>query len=256
MSVSPSVPPPGTITISAQALQAASEPIVGPLLSHLIRTETLLGWCAYVVDSAVQQSFPWQDPELAHLFWWHQLPDELAMRHWLEGGYRQLNLGWQMAVASAYYSAAGAWFGQELEALYVGQRHRYEQAHCLVVHCGSDRGLALEISIALEAGPSEQEAYLQKLPRAASSSRESISLADISAGIPQMLAGSPPGEWLPPFHNGQEWILLQLERIERPSLQELSPRLLRETIQTWRQDQAKQLASHWIASLTTPEPHA
>jgi hypothetical protein len=255
MSADSAVSTPGDVTLTLETLQAASEPIVRPLLSHLIRTETLLGWCTYVVDSAVQQSFPWQEPDLAHLCWWHQIPDELAMRHWLESGYRQLNLGWHMAVASSYYSAAGTWFGQELETLYVGQRHRYERAHCLVIHCGNDRGLALEISIALEAA-ANQEAYLQSLPQAASISRETISLADISAGIPQMLAGSPAGDWLPPFHNGQEWILLQLERIERPSLQELSPRLLRETIQTWRQNQAKQLASHWLASLTTSEPHA
>lgn len=232
--------------LSLEALVELSRDSLAPLLPHLVQGELLGSWCSYVIDSAIQQLYGWKDPQGQHLYWWLDTESEVTVRSWLETGSRGIAMSWHLAVATAYFSAANAWFAPDLEDRYVARRHTYERAHCRLIDCGANHGLALDLSLVLEAGSDPLEVILAQLDDQVSISSEVISLADIRTGIPQVLAGSPPGEWLPPFHNGCSWILLQVERHERPSLQELAPRLLLEAIRAWRQQSAQQLTAHWL----------
>jgi hypothetical protein len=232
--------------LSLEAFVEMSRGSLAPLLSHLVQGDLLGSWCGYVIDSAVQQFYGWKHPEGQHLYWWLDTDSEATVRSWLEQGSRGIAMTWHMAVATAYFSAANAWFAPDLEDRYVARRHVHERAHCRLIDCGPNQGLALDLSLALEADPDQLEAILAPLGDQLRLSTEVISLADIRSGIPQVLAGSPPGEWLPPFHNGASWILLQVERHERPTLQELAPRLLLEAIRAWRQQRCQQLTAHWL----------
>lgn len=236
--------------LSSPKLINLSQALIAPLLQHLIQANLLFAWCQYLVDSAVQQLHGWEQPDLRHLYWWLDTESESTVNEWMKQGCRRQAVNWHLAVATAYFSAANSWYGAELEDRYVANRHNYEVAHCRLIDCGSNRGLALELNLALEASPLEHEAIVAPFLNQVHLTREVISLSDISSGIPQLLAGSPPGAWLPPFHNGLSWILLQVEHHERPSLQETAPRLLREAILSWRQQRTQELSAHWMQQFT------
>ncbi|CAE20267.1 hypothetical protein PMT_0092 [Prochlorococcus marinus str. MIT 9313] len=233
-----------TIDYLDQIIEDNSEKILSSLVLHHLQAATLSDWCSYVIDSSIEQQFHWDDPQEAHLHWWNSISDTSAMSEWLEQSFNQYCLKWRTAVSSAYYSASIAIYEEQLESLYIEKRNSYEYAHCKIFDFGSNRGLALEMSVAAESG-SDINKDLQDINQAT----EKISLADISNGIPSILASTSPGDWLPPFFNGVSWLLLQVEQIERPSLKELAPILLRDACQAWREEKTQSLTAYWIKQL-------
>ena len=224
--------------------------VIGPLLPYLLQSETLNVCCAHFIDSSVQQLYRWDRPDETHLCWWHNLKNEEAARNWLGYSERKITLDWHLAVASGYFSAAYSWYLECIEDLYVSDRKNHEFAHCSVLNCGQNHGLALELSISLESRDKQEHDDLSELPVGVTKQSETVSLADISTGIPQILAGSTSGEWLPPFHNGDSWLLLRVDRIERPSLSELKPVLLRQSMRKWRNQKIKDLTESWLRQIT------
>jgi len=236
----------GDPRLSFEALVELSSGSLAPMLNHLVKGDLLVKWCSYIIDCAVQRLYGWDCPESRHLYWWLDTESEETVLSWLDVGHRNISRLWHMAVATAYFSAANAWFAPNLEDIYVARRHAYETTKCRLIDCGDNHGLALDLSIMIETSTDELEAIVAPLGDQLRVSTEVISLADIRTGIPQILAGSPPGEWLPPFHNGVSWILLQVECHERPMFDELAPRLLLEAIRAWRQQSCQQLTAHWL----------
>lgn len=243
-------------SVSHLELVELSAPSIGLLGQHFVRSGCLVEWCSYVIDSAVQQAFAWSEPDRQHFLWWYNFESELEVSNWLDKICNKTSLNWHLSVSSAYYSAANKWYSSHLEDLYVNRRHAYESAHCNLIDCMGNQGLAVEISNLLDSSDIEPAEMLQSVGDRAKLSSLSVSLSDISSGIPQILAGCPPGEWLPPFQYGNSWILLQLVRHERPTRQEMAPQLLREAIQSWRQQRCHQLVDHWLQALNISQAAA
>jgi len=228
-----------------QIILNTSQKFVGSSAIHHLRASTLHDWCAYIVDASIEHEFHWKEPQEEHLRWWFDLVDPDAFKAWVNTTNNSQSVEWYKSISSSYYTASQAMFSDQIESLYVERRTNYEKVHCHVYDCGSSHGVAIETSVAIESGK-DIESLLERFPH----NSEAISLADISQGIPQILASTSPGEWLPPFFNGVSWILLQASRVERPSLSDLKITLFRDVCKEWRESKVLNLVSYWTNYLS------
>lgn len=237
-------------SISDSFIEAVSEVVFSGSAIYHLQAGTLPDWCGFCVDSAIERHYHWQEPLQQYLCWWHALDANNEMKKWIEKPLNFHALQWHLAVASSYYTAAIELFSDQLEEIYVEKRINYETATCDVLDFGDNKGLALEVAIALdESGLSLTEvSSITSTPLAVKT--ETLSLADISNGAPQVLAGSQPGEVLPPFYNGISWVLIQVSSFSRPTFDQLSAPLLRDSMREWRTERINTLVTTWINKLT------
>ncbi len=246
------------------SLCSYSDTYIRPALHHLINSDTLLEWCRYVVDLAIVEVFPWNEPDPKVLLWRYSLSSEADLNRWLNTNLRQLSISWFSSASCAYLSAARTWFADSLEDIYVSKRHEYEHANCKIMDFGLNKGLAIETALSHEENPSQ----LDNLLASAEFSNitifdENVMLGDRNSTISQLIASSSVGDLLPPFFNGNCWVLIKIINIYRPSRGELEPVLLRSSILNWREEAANMLVAYWSSqfqqssfnhSERTPQP--
>jgi len=234
MSITPySAQEPPNTAETAKTIRAFSAGIIDPLRPHLARFNSFEPWLTYCLDTWLVHNFPVSNPILENFCWLQQIDDQAQLDHWLTANpHHQRIIGRQISVASATHQAAQIWFGPGIEGIYLEQAHEHHKAFCDAIDCGQSQGLALELYATLQA---DQQSFDDAGHQALVLHEQQVLLNDLTSGVAQLLASIEPGELLPPFFNGQHWLILRLGRRELPSIESLAPQLMRNAIQAWRQ---------------------
>jgi len=223
-------PPPAE---TAKQLRGFSAGIIDPLRPHLARFNSFEPWLTYCLDTWIVHNFPISNPIIENFCWLQQIDDQAQLDRWLTANsHHQRSIGWQISVASATHQAAQTWFGPGIEGTYLEQSHHHHKAFCDAIDCGQSQGLALELYATLQA---DQQSFDDAGQQALILHEQQVLLSDLTSGVAQLLASIKPGELLPPFFNGESWLILRLGRRELPTIESLTPLLLRNAIQAWRQ---------------------
>jgi len=201
-------------------------------------TESL---CEYGLDMFVLNLCPWSSPTTENLMWWMGLSTSEDLEKWLSEEQNKASYQWHLSLSSSYYSLANNLFKDDINEIFITKRSLYECAECILLDFGTNEGLCLEASLLIEESSYTEVQILDDFSAEVKIYRDKISLADITSGIPQILSTGEEGEWFPPVCNGKNWILMKLVKIDRPSIADIYPSLLRESVKSWRSDKVNSL---------------
>lgn len=239
---------------TAKTIRAFSAGIIDPLRPHLSRFNNFEPWLTYCLDTWLVHNFPVSNPILENFCWLQQIDDQTQLDRWLTANpHHQRIIGWQMSVATATHEAAQTWFEPSIEGLYLEHANQHHKAFCDAINCGQSQGLALELYATLQAG---QQSFDDAGQHAVILHDQQVLLNDLTSGVAQLLASIKPGELLPPFFNGESWLILKLGRRELPTIESLAPLLLRNAIQVWRQQVINALEVLLLDELNPAQPPA
>lgn len=240
--------------VIAKQLRAFSAGIIDPLRPHLLRFDSFEPWLSYCLDTWLVHNFDVINPSLECFCWLQQIDDQSQLDRWLTANpHHQRSIGWQMSVATATHQAAQTWLAPGIEGIYLEQANHHHKAFCDAINCGQSQGLALELYATLQA---DKQSFDDAGLKAPILHEQQVSLNDLTSGVAQLLASIKPGELLPPFFNGESWLILRLGRRELPTIESLAPLLLRNAIQAWRQQVINALEVLLLDELNPVQPPA